>query len=61
MLKMTDEGGEVEALRLHTIKDLRPAKIEPSPIQGDDVRIAVKAGGVRTPDLAYNVQFRSER
>ncbi len=48
----------MQALRIHAAKDLRLAEAEERVLQPDEVRIAVKAGGICGSDLAYYFKGR---
>lgn len=43
----------MRALQIHAARDLRLAEIEPQVIAANDVRVAVKSGGICGSDLAY--------
>ena len=48
----------MQALRIHGAKDLRLAEIQERPLEADEVRIAVKSGGICGSDLAYYFKGR---
>jgi len=48
----------MQALRIHAAKDLRLAEIETKPLAPEEVRVAVKAGGICGSDLAYYFKGR---
>ncbi len=48
----------MRALQIHAAKDLRLADIAPPPIAADEVRFAVKSGGICGSDLAYYFKGR---
>jgi len=48
----------MQALQIHAAKDLRLADIAPQPLAPDEVRVAVKAGGICGSDLSYYFKGR---
>lgn len=48
----------MQALQIHAAKDLRLADIEPRPLAADEVRVAIKAGGICGSDLSYYYKGR---
>jgi L-idonate 5-dehydrogenase len=48
----------MQALQIHAAKDLRLAEIEPRPLRANEVRVAIKAGGICGSDLSYYFKGR---
>ncbi len=48
----------MRALQIHAAKDLRLADIAVRPLEADEVRVAVKSGGICGSDLAYYFKGR---
>ncbi|MGH1483055.1 MAG: L-idonate 5-dehydrogenase [Geminicoccales bacterium] len=48
----------MQALQIHAAKDLRLAQIEPRSLAADEVRVAIKAGGICGSDLSYYFKGR---
>lgn len=48
----------MQALQIHGAKDLRLSEIEPKPLAPQEVRIAVKSGGICGSDLSYYFKGR---
>lgn len=48
----------MRALQIHAARDLRLAEVAPRPIAADEVRIAVKSGGICGSDLSYYFKGR---
>ena len=48
----------MRALQIHAARDLRVADIAPQPLAADEVRVAVKSGGICGSDLAYYFKGR---
>ena len=46
------------ALQIYAAKDLRLTEIEPRPLADDEVRVAIKAGGICGSDLSYYFKGR---
>ncbi len=48
----------MQALQIHGAKDLRVVEIAPRPLSADEVRVAVRAGGICGSDLSYYAKGR---
>ena len=48
----------MRALQIHAARDLRLVDLEPRPLAADEVRVAVKSGGICGSDLSYYFKGR---
>jgi len=51
-------GDFMQALQIHAAKDLRLAQVEPRSLAANEVRVAIKAGGICGSDLSYYFKGR---